>query len=373
MKNSEPIRVAQVLGKMLGGGVESFIMNYYRNIDRNKVQFDFIIDSDSTVIPRDEIINLGGRIIEVPPYQHIFKYIKFVTKVFKENNYKIVHSHLNALSIFPLFCAYISKIPIRIAHSHSTTNTKEWRKNIIKNVLKKFSKVFATDYLACSEHAGRWLFGNKTFEKGKVTIIYNAIETEKFKYNENIRKKIREQLNLENKFVIGHIGRFMKQKNHEFLIDVFNELCKENDNIMLVLIGKGPLEEKIKEKVKTLEIEKNVLFLGQIENVNEYIQAMDLFAFPSLYEGLGMVLIEAQYSGLLCVASNNVPKEAKISELVEFLDIDINQWKNKIKLYEKEYVINRSKAKININRYEIKYEVEKLQNYYIQREREIER
>ena len=216
-------------------------MNYYRNIDKSKVQFDFIVDEDSSYIPREEIERLGGKVIIVPPYQKIFKYIRTLKKVFKENNYKIVHSNLNTLSVFPLFAAKLAGVPVRIAHSHSTSNKKEWKKNILKNILRPFSKVFATDYFACSEYAGRWLFGNKTFEEGKVTIIKNAIDVDKFKYNEEIRNKIRKQLNVEEKFVIGHVGRFMEQKNHEFLIDIFNKIHMKRKESILLLIGDGPL------------------------------------------------------------------------------------------------------------------------------------
>ena len=331
-ENEKTIRVAQIIGKMAGGGVESFIMNYYRNIDRERIQFDFIIDSDSTVVPRKEIENLGGRIIEVPPYQQIFKYIKALKKVFKENNYKIVHSHLNSLSLFPLYCAWKVKVPIRIAHSHSTTNKKEWKKDLVKNVLKRFSKMFSNQYFACSEHAAKWLFGKRTFDRGKIIIIHNAIDVEKFKYNEKIRKEIRKKLNIENKLVLGNVGRFMKQKNHDFLIDVFNEMHRENKDTVLLLIGEGPLENEIKKKVNLLGLEDCVYFLGIVNNVNEYMQAMDILVFPSLYEGLGMVLVEAQTAGLKCITSTEVPREVELTELIEFISLKepIEIWKKSI-------------------------------------------
>lgn len=363
----EPIRIAHVIGKMVGGGVESFIMNYYRHIDKSKIQFDFIIDSDSTLVPRTEIESMGGRIIEVPPYQHIFKYTKELKKIFKNNNYKIVHSHLNSLSVFPLYCAWSSKVPIRIAHSHSTTNKKEWKKNIIKNILKPFSKVFATDYFSCSEHAGRWLFGNKTFDEGKVTIVHNAIEIEKFRFNEKTRKSIRKELGIENKFVLGHVGRFVEQKNHDFLIDIFYEVHKELENSILLLIGDGPLEEKIKNKVKKLKLEENVYFLGVKNNVNDYMQVMDVFVFPSLYEGLGIVVIEAQCSGLQCVCSKEIPIEANISKSIMFNDLkDINKWKEKIILndYNKR---NLDTNFIENNGYNIFCESKNIEKYYLER------
>lgn len=366
----QPIRIAHVIGKMVGGGVESFIMNYYRKIDKEKIQFDFIIDSDSTVVPREEIEKLGGKIIEIPPYQQIFKYIKELRKVFRNSNYKIVHSHLNVLSVFPLFCAYMEKIPVRIAHSHSTTNKLEWKKNILKNLLKPFSKVFATDYFACSEHAGRWLFGDKAFEQGKVTIIHNAIDTNKFKYNEETREKIRKELGINDKFVLGHVGRFVQQKNHEFLIDVFSEVHKENEKAVLLLIGDGPLEEKIREKVKKLELLDSVYFLGIRDNVNEIMQAMDVFVFPSLYEGLGIVLVEAQTSGLSCVVSTDVPKEVKITNKINFvsLDEDIRIWKKNV--LDKLYKENSKHEFIDdfLKEYDINKEVKKLEKIYSKKE-----
>ena len=153
--SKKPIRIAHIMGKWVGGGVEAVVMNYYRHINREKVQFDFICDEDSTNIPYEEIESLGGKVIIIPPYQKLFKYIKKLTKVLKEGKYKIVHSHINTLSVFPLYCAKKAKVPVRIAHSHSTTNKKEWKKNLMKQVLKPFSKLFATDYFACSEYAGR--------------------------------------------------------------------------------------------------------------------------------------------------------------------------------------------------------------------------
>lgn len=363
MKKEQPIRIAHIIGKMVGGGVESFIMNYYRKIDKTKIQFDFIIDEDSTVVPREEIENMGGRIYVVPPYQKVFRYINSVKKILKENNYKIVHSHLNSLSVFPLFGAFLAGIPIRIAHSHSTTNKKEWKKNLIKNILKPFSKMFATDCFACSEYAGKWLFGNKK----DVTIIRNAIDIEKFKSDYKVRNEYRKKMNLENKFVVGHIGRFVEQKNHDFLITIFYNLVKVKNDAVLLLIGEGPLEEKIKEKVKALNLENKVIFLGVRNDVNKLIQTMDCFVFPSLYEGLGIVLIETQCAGIKCISSNNVPYDAKVSENITFLDLneDCRVWVENIlkcmKKCNKEYDVES----IKLSGYDIDDNVECLQLKYL--------
>ena len=367
MEKKEPIRVAHVMGKMLGGGVEAFVMNYYRNIDRTKVQFDFIIDNDSTYVPRKEIESLGGRIIEVPPYQHIFQYIKVLTAVFKKNKYKIVHSNINSLSVFPLFCATIAGIPVRIAHSHSTTNKKEWKKNMIKNILKPFSKLFANQYFCCTEHAGRWLFGNKFFDRGRVVIINYAIDVQKFNFDLNKRNIMRKKLNIEDKIVVGHVGRFIPQKNHERIVEIFYKFHKLNKNSVLLLIGEGKLKRHIEELVKSMNLEESVLFLGQRDDVNDIFQAMDIFLFPSLYEGLGMVLIEAQCSNLECVASTEVPKVVKINDNFKFISLDSSSdvWVKNI--LDGTSNLNRHDCTQAISNagYNIKIEARKLEERYL--------
>ena len=271
----------------MDGGVESVVMNYYRNIDRDKIQFHFLCDEDSTDIPYDEIEKLGGKVIVIPPYQKLFKYQKELYKIFKENNYKIVHSHINALSVFPLRVAKKAGVPIRIAHSHSTSNKKEWKKNIVKNILRPFSKVYANKFFACTKHAGEWLFGKKIIERKELNVINNAIDLKKFEFNEKIREDLRKEFGIKkDTIVIGHIGRFMKQKNHDFLIDVFNELIKKDENSILILIGQGPLLNDMKQKVRDLKIEDKVKFIGQVTDVEKYYNIMDVFLFPSIYEGL---------------------------------------------------------------------------------------
>ena len=366
---AEPIRIAQIIGKWVGGGVEAVVMNYYRNIDRSKIQFDFICDNDSTNIPYEEIESLGGRVILIPPYQKLISYQKDLRKILKENNYKIVHSHINTLSVFPLYAAKKVGIPIRIAHSHSTTNKKEWKKNLMKQFLRPFSKRYATHYFCCSELAGRWLFGNKEYDKGNVYLLNNAIDIDKFKYNEKIRKEVRTELGIkDDTLVIGHIGRFVEQKNHDFLIDIFKEVHDKNKNSILLLAGQGPLMEKIKNKVKNLNISDSVMFLGQRSDANRLYQAFDIFLLPSLYEGLGMVLIEAQTSGLYCYASTEVPVIAQVTDNLQFVPLSNGPeiWTKKI--LKLEYYKKNNRKKLNIEKIEknfsIYYEVNKLADFY---------
>lgn len=363
-KKQEPIRIAQIIGKWVGGGVEAVVMNYYRNIDKSKIQFDFICDEDSTDIPYKEIEELGGKVILIPPYQKLFKYHNELKRVLKEGNYKIVHSHINTLSVFSLYTAKKAGVPVRIAHSHSTTNKKEWKKNLLKQVLRPLAKKYATHYFACTEHAGVWMFGEKEIDN--IYILNNAIDLGKFKFDKEIRTKKKEELKIkEDTLVIGHIGRFVKQKNHEFIIDIFNEIHKENKNTMLLLIGQGPLMDEIKEKVKELKLTRYVKFLGQRNDVNELYQVFDEFLFPSLYEGLGMVAIEAQASGLPCLASTEVPGIARVSENMEFLELEdtVNTWKNTVLEQLQLKRVNNIK---NIKQagYDIKVEVKKLEEKY---------
>lgn len=323
----KPIIVAQIMGKWVGGGVESVIMNYYRHLDRSKVQFDFICDEDSTRIPYDEIKKLGGRVFLVPKYQNLPKYLKVLEKLFKENQYRIVHSNINTLSVFPLYAAKKAGVPIRISHSHSTSNPKEWKRNLIKNILRPFSKRYATDYFACSEVAGRYLFGNKSFDRGKVKIIHNAIDVEKFKFDEVARKKLRKEFGIKDStIVIGHVGRFVQQKNHTFLVDVFKEYHKKNPDSKLLLVGSGPLEDEIKKKVEKLGLKNSVLFLGQRDDINKLYSAMDVFCLPSLYEGLPVVGVEAQAAGLPCVFSDKITNDTVITKDTTLSKLELKKW-----------------------------------------------
>lgn len=316
---NEPIRVAQVMGKMSGGGVEQVVMNYYTHIDRSRVQFDFIVDSDSELIPREEIESLGGRVFTVPPYQHPFVYQRALVSLYREQGWKIVHSHENVLSVFPLRAAERVGIPIRIAHSHSTAGRGEPLRNLVKRILKLFSNVYPTHRMACSYHAGEWLFGNGTDFK----VLHNAIDLGRFSYDAITRNNMRSNLGLaDNQLVIGHVGRFVPQKNHIFLIDVFAEIAKRRKDAVLLLVGSGKDQSAIKKQVNERGIADRVRFLGHRTDVDKLYQAFDVFVLPSLYEGLGTVAIEAQKAGLPCFLSNQVPREANVSGTAQFLALN---------------------------------------------------
>ena len=374
--HEKTIRVAQVMGKMNGAGVESVITNYYRFIDKSRIQFDFICDEDSTNIPYEEIESQGGRVIICPKYQNLFKYIKELKRIFKENNYKIVHSNINALSVFPLYAAKKSGVPIRIAHSHSTSNRKEWKKTLFKNILRPFSKIYANKYICCSEIAGRWLFGNKEYNKGNVYLLNNAIDLDKFRFDINIRKNKRKELDIDDStIVIGHIGRFMRQKNHDFLIDIFTEIHKKNNNSLLLLAGQGPLFNSVQEKVRSLKLDTCVRFLGQRNDVNELYQVFDVFLLPSLYEGLPVVGVEAQASGNLCYFSNDMTKETKVLNSTIFMSLDNKpeEWANAILKDINTYQKHDTKEEVSKYGFNIKEEADKLLKLYLAYLKEIKK
>ena len=317
-----PVRIAHIIGKIRNGGVESVIMNYYRNIDRTKIQYDVIIDEDSSnPHVQAEIESLGGKIITVPPYQKIATYHNALYQLFRQNNYPLVYSHMNTLAVFPLFAAWRAGVPIRVAHSHSTAGRGETKRNIIKYMLRPFAKVFPTHLCSCSEYAGRWLFGDNAFDSGRVKVWNNAVNTGRFAYSESVRHEIRKALNLSGKFVVGHSGRFMTQKNHTFLIDIFAEIHRRREDSVLLLVGEGPLMNEVRAKVSGLGLSECVVFLGNVNDMERYYQAMDVFMFPSLYEGLGMSAVEAQIAGLPVVCSTELPVEAKICENLHFISL----------------------------------------------------
>lgn len=323
------IRVLQVVNNMHRAGLETMLMNYYRNIDRTKIQFDFLTHRPEKGDYDDEIISMGGKVYYAPRLypQNYLQYFKWMKKFFKEHpEYKIIHSHIDAMSYLPLLAAKLNKIPVRIAHSHNTSIDKDF-KLPLKLFFKKLLPSVATNFCACGKEAGEFLFPKK-----KSVFIPNAIDIKKFLYNEEVRRKKRKELGIENKFVIGNIGRLSYQKNHKFLIEIFYEILKKEKESLLLIIGIGEKEKELKEQVKKLNIEKKVCFLGKREDVAELYQAMDLFLMPSFFEGVPVVGIEAQFSGLPCIFSDKVPKEIKFKKDIIFLPLNVSSqlWCNEV-------------------------------------------
>lgn len=323
-----PIRVLQIMGIVESGGVEAVIMNYYRHIDKSKVQFDFVMHKGSNQNYINEVKGMGGKVYEVTPYtKNVIKFTYEIYKIIKEGSYKIVHSNMNSLSGFSLFAAYLAGAKVRILHNHTTDTIEEGFRTIIKRMLRPFARAFANENWACSKLAGEWMYGKEAVKNNQVTIINNAIDLDKFVFEQEKRDVLRKELDLEGKFVVGHVGRFTKAKNHEFLIDVFVEVAKQKDNAVLVLIGNGLLLDVIQNKVNKLHLTDKVIFLGVRNDVANLYNVMDVFVLPSLYEGFGLVALEAQENGLPVIASTEVPTEVKVNEGVVFLDLNNSaQW-----------------------------------------------
>lgn len=374
----EPIRVLHVLTIMDIGGAETMVMNYYRNIDRNKVQFDFLVHRKNEGYFDKEIESLGGKIYRLNNIRltNIFEYQKELNRFFKlHQNYKIVHSHLNALSIFVLKSAKKNNIPIRIAHSHTSLlnvnmNPFSEKRNSLsfifkffaQNILKLKLTSYANFYFSCSNKAGVWLYGEKN--KNLIQIINNAINTEKYIYNHENAQLIRNELNIKNEIIIGHVGNFVPEKNHQFILDVFVEVKKINECSKLILVGGGDktiLEKNTKEK----GLDEDVIFLGTRDDVPNLLMAFNVFLFPSTNEGLPVTLIEAQASGLNIVASDEITKEIDITGLINFISLNKSPkyWAKKL-LENVEYKRTDTKNKIIKGGYDIKNNALILQDFY---------
>ena len=321
---SKPLRVLQIMGIVESGGVEAVIMNYYRNIDKNKVQFDFVMHKGGNPHYIAEVQSMGARAYEITPYsKNIFAFTYEIYKIIKNGHYDIVHSNMNSLSGFPLFAAWLAGARVRILHNHTTDTKAEGLRTVLKRTLRPFAKLFANKYWACSKLAAEWMYGKHAVDAGKVAIINNAIDLDKFAFSQEKRDALRKELGLEGKFVIGHVGRFMKQKNHEFLIDVFAEVVKQKENSLLLLIGEGPLMESIRGKVSDLHLETKVVLLGVRNDVTDLYNVMDVFALPSFYEGLPVVGVEVQANGLPFLCSDQVTREILISDSIKLLPLSI--------------------------------------------------
>lgn len=358
----EPLRVLYVNGGLMHrGGIESFMMNYYKNIDRNKVQFDFVVHGYGKGEYDDEIKAMGGKIYHLPiKSKHPLKYKYELKKLFKNTDYKIIHSHLDAMSAWILKEAKNYGIPVRIAHSH---NTQHLTTNKIKFAVNEYARKNINKYAnyrcACSKEAALWLFGTED-----VVYIKNAIDIDKFIYDEETRNKIRGELGIGNELVIGHIGRFDYQKNHEFLINAFKMVVDNQKDAKLVCVGDGFLRTDIEKQINELGLRNNVILMGVCEDVYRILNSFDVFALPSRFEGLGIVLVEAQANGLKCLASDAVPKEANAGGNVNYLPLDCGIWC--------EAIINANNCRnidlnlLNSRGYNIKNEALKLQNIYLE-------
>lgn len=306
-------------GTMDRGGVSTFMMNVYEKMHSENIQIDFLVHTLSKGVRDEDILNLGGKIFRVPARgRNPLKNYRQIKQIMLNGKYDVVHAHADAGNSTILSIAKECNIPIRISHCHNTNYTnKSLLKRFLNDQFKKQIPRYATHLWACSEKAGEWLYGNHSFE-----VIPNAIDVQKFIYSPQLSKDLRKELNLENKFVIGHVGRFDYQKNHDFLLKVFAEVINEREDAHLVLIGKGELEEVIKKQANQLGILDKISFLGESSNVNKLINVFDVGVFPSLFEGFSIAMVEMQVNGLPLVVSDNVPSEINLTDNIRFLSLD---------------------------------------------------
>lgn len=368
MNKKRKIRVLRIIGECKTGGTETIALNYYHYLNHDNIDMDFLFYGSCLPRFRDTLSKYGDTVYEVTDYtDNLIKSTKEIKNIVENGKYDIVHAQLNALNFFPLLGSKLGGAKIRIAANHSTANLKyEFKKSIVKYLIKGTTKWMATNYAACSEYAGVWCYGKKAFAKNKIKIIHNAIDLSLFTFSKELRKTVREKENWEDKFVIGHAGRFTEQKNHEYIIDIFYEIQKQYSNSLLVLIGEGHLLKRIKQKVVDLGIENKVKFLGVRFNINELMQGMDVFLFPSLYEGLGNVITEAQAVGLHSIVSDVIPKEVKMTELVDFLSLNdsASTWATAVLKYVHGYTRIDTHKDLSKAGYEIKSAAKDLEEYY---------
>lgn len=327
------IRVCQVLHGIVGGGSEQVVLNYCSRM--HDAHFDLLYQYEPNRQILERFNEIGINCIQIPDkVHHPLKHLWTMFQIFRKGKYDVVHSHLDwFMNSYVCFLAMLAGVKKRIAHHHQAyTNPQQCHsglcagitvavKNLLCAIMRFPCKLFATHWLACGEAAAINGWGSNTLRKGKVTILPNAIDPERFKYSETARREIRAKYGIgDNDFVVGHVGRFYPQKNHEFLIDVFAELYEQKANAKLLLLGDGPLQEHIKRKVESLGLSNSVIFAGLQKDSAPFYSAMDVFAFPSLWEGLGIVLLEAQYSGLPCVVSETVPKEVFVTNFYDQLN-----------------------------------------------------
>lgn len=325
-------RVLCILSNMNTGGAEGFLMKIYRNLDREKYQMDFCVTIDKNFYG-EEIKKLGGKIYVIPPKsKNIFVTFNSIRKIVKNNKYEnVLRIGEHSLTVLDLLAAKIGGAKNLILRS-SNASSETKKKEILHKIFKFMPMYIPNVKIAPSFLAAEYTFGKKNAKNGKVIYLNNGLDVEKFKFNDFIRAEYRKNLNIENKFVIGHIGRFNTQKNHKFLIEVFKEIVQKEENSILLLIGEGNLEAQVKKQVKDFNLNEKVKFLGLRKDIPELLSVIDIFLFPSFYEGMPNTVIEAQTSGVPCLISNTITPESKITELVEFEDLKNSpeKWANHI-------------------------------------------
>ena len=370
-----PIRVLHITEMLSAAGIESFIMNMYRNIDKNKVQFDFLVLRNQKEFYDEEISKLGGRKYYVHSnisntWMRILDEAKQIEKFLKEHHYDIVHIHYTTPLRAPyLLAAKRAGVSTRIYHAHSAAVSG---KSKVKMAVYKYyrSKIvkWGTDWFGCSIAAAEWIFPQEYVDNNEVKIVYNGIDTSRFKYSKEARKRIREELGIADEFVLIHTGRFIDQKNQSFVLDIFKDVKRKHAEAKLILLGTGNLLSEVEHKAEKLEIKSDVFFLGVRENVQDYLSAADCYVMPSLYEGLPVAAVEAECSGLPCVLSSNITKEVALTSSIKFLSLNqpIEIWTNEVLKSRNSKRTDNSKV-VADNGYDVQTVAKWLETFYLEK------
>lgn len=364
------IKILHVIGRHPKGGVGSFLKNINANIDHNKIHFDYLVnDSDIKSNFASDIKDFNSNYTVLPKlsFRNFLNYLRELDVFYnKHNDYTAIHVHSVNLALFNYYFARKYGIKNLIAHSHSTKSSDVFLRRIRNFFLIFPVKKFATHILACNYDSARFLFGSKRANSRELMLVKNAINTQLFSYNQEIRNKTRLQHGWENKFVIGHVGHFIPVKNHNYLLNIFAEILHRDSSAILVLIGDGELKSSIKEKANALNIQESVVFLGLRNDVHRYMQAFDTFILPSKFEGLPLVGVEAQTSGLPCYLSSNISREIAITDSVKFLDVNLepSKWADLIVKSKGDFIRYNRTSEIIAAGYDIKQEAKNLERYY---------
>lgn len=364
------IKILHVLGTLDFGGAETLVMNIFRNVDLSKFEFSFVVHTNEECDYFEEIKSLGGKIYTVPRYNGInhTQYKLAFNKLLKKCNPDIVHAHMRSTASIYLKLAKNQNIKT-IIHSHNMSSGTGIKK-IVRNLLQKRIYKFTDYFLACSLDAGIWLFGDNIVRQKNFSLLKNAINVEKFLFDNEKRNTMRKKFGIKDEIVLGNVGRLTEQKNQIFLLDILKELKKENTNFKMFIIGSGEKKIDLRKKIIENNLQEDVLLLPATANINDYYQVMDCFLFPSIFEGLGIVAVEAQASGLITLVSEKVPDEVIVSDRVKKIGIKKDQqkiWINEIKKITSNYdrVTGVSKSIIDSG-YSIKEMVKKIEDIYIE-------
>ncbi|PIC99892.1 glycosyltransferase [Sporosarcina sp. P29] len=358
------IRVLHVISSLDGGGVESMLFNYYSNLDRKKIQFDFVVHGDDVGMLEERLHIYNTNIFHVTPKKvSVLKNMIEINRVIKKNNYDVVHCHQNFSNAPTLLIAKLNSVKVRISHAHGSKEEYELKVIMKNKIARLINNYFANYYFSCGIRAGKWLHGEKWLQNEENILMNNAIDVNKFRYNKEIRSQNREKYKLGKKIVLLHVGRFSKEKNHLFLINIMELLVKKSDRYVLLFVGNGILEDTLKKCVQDKGLVDNIIFLGVRKDIAELMNIADIFLLPSMHEGFPVTLIEAQSTGINILASSEITKETAITDLIEYISIEKEElWVEKIINTKIE---NRNSRSEDIKRegYSIKEQAIKYENW----------